>query len=74
MYKTLPVSKHGWTGGRSWGYGQRDSVLDEGLGCQESGGWKKCFLVKKHDDLKPKLRVSIIKLVFTIRIVHVEWI
>ena len=78
VYKALPASKHGWPEGhhqdRSWGDGQRDCVLDEGLGCQESGGWKKCFLVKKHDDLKPKLRVSIIKLVFTIKIVHVEWI
>ena len=51
VYKALPASKHGWPEGhhqgRSWGDGQRDCVLDEGLGCQESGGWTKCFIVKK---------------------------
>ena len=50
VYKALPVSEHGWHEGhhqgRSWGYGQRGWVLDEVPGCQESGGWKKCFEVK----------------------------
>ena len=73
MYKALPVSKYGWPEGhhqgRSWGDGQRDCVLDEGLGCQESGDWKKGFIIKKHNDLRPKLRVSIMKLFITVRIV-----
>ena len=69
----MPISKHGGPEehhqGRSWGDVQRGCVLGEGLGCQESGNGKKCFIIKKHNDLRPKLRVSIMKLFFTVRIV-----
>ena len=67
IYKALPDSKHGWPEGhhegRLWGDGQRGCVLDEGLGCQESGGWTKCFIVKKNDYLRQDLIVCYIKLV-----------
>ena len=46
----LPISKPGWPEGHHQGCsgdcGQRGCQLDEGPGCQESGGWKKCFIVK----------------------------
>ena len=50
LYMALPDSKHGWPEGHhqghSWGDGQRGCVLNEALGCQERGGWKKCLIVK----------------------------
>ena len=49
VYNALPISKHGGPEehhqGRSWGDVQRGCVLGEGLGCQESGDWKKCFII-----------------------------